>query len=229
MVEKAKILLVEDDITLGFVTRDNLELNNYEILYADTGEKALQIFREKEIDLVILDIMLPDINGFDIAEKIRFQDKNLPIIFLSAKSLVEDRIKGLRLGADDYIVKPFSIEELILRINVFLKRKYGSGIQDSSIRISSYIFDYRNLILQNGEFNQNLTQKEADVLKILTENQNNICKRHEILIAVWGEDDYFLGRSLDVFISRLRKYLRKDPNISIENIHSVGFKLKVMT
>lgn len=227
MTEKAKILYVEDDLTLGFVTRDNLERNNFSVLYADNGTTALELFQNQSPDLIVLDIMLPDINGFEIAKRIRMQDHHIPILFLSAKSLVEDRIKGLRLGADDYLVKPFSIEELILKINIFLARRHSNHSNPEIITINQYRFHYKNLLLECGELKRTLTQKEADVLKILAENSNTICKRSEILIAVWGDDDYFLGRSLDVFISRLRKYLKKDPSIRIENIHSVGFSLKI--
>jgi len=225
MNAKAHLLYVEDDESLSFVTRDNLELQGYEVTYCKDGQQAMQVIAEQSFDLCILDVMLPEVDGFALAKEIRRTDTHVPILFLTAKSLKEDRIFGLKLGADDYITKPFSIEELILRIEVFLRR---SGVRQpiaaATTNIGRYEFDYPNLALScNGETNR-LTQKEADLLKFLSENRNQVVKRSTILEQLWGEDDYFLGRSLDVFISRLRKYLRQDENIKIENIHSVGFR-----
>ena len=224
---KAHILYVEDDESLSFVTRDNLELQGYEITHCPDGKEALAKIHEQDFDLCILDVMLPDVDGFTVAKEIRQYDKETPILFLTAKSLKEVRLRGLRLGADDYITKPFSIEELILKVEVFLRRsKISPTPSPGRFRLGRFELDHQNLsLLYNGE-NMQLTQKEADLLKLFAENPNQILKRSDILKQIWGDDDYFLGRSLDVFISRLRKYLRDDKTLKVENIHGVGFRLK---
>lgn len=227
MSEKSKILYVEDDETLSFVTKDNLELNGYHVDHCLNGESAVESFFTGQYDLCILDVMLPKMDGFAVAEKIRATDPNVPILFLTAKSMKEDRIHGLKLGADDYITKPFSIEELILKIEVFLRRKYVSVSVNDMYKVGTYDFDYRNLMLSLNGDERNLTQKEADLLKMLLDHKNNVVKRSVILEKLWGEDDYFLGRSMDVFISRLRKYLSGDSKIKLDNIHGVGFKLVI--
>ncbi len=171
--------------------------------------------------------MLPDTDGYTIAAEIRRHDKQTPILFLTAKSLKEDRLHGLRLGADDYITKPFSIEELILKVEVFLRRSSISTPQPQDhFKIGKFEFDYKNLQLREGSESRRLTQKEADLLRVFSQHKNEVIRRSDILKRLWGEDDYFLGRSLDVFISRLRKYLRSDEQLKIENIHGVGFRLK---
>ncbi|MBK8625172.1 MAG: response regulator transcription factor [Saprospiraceae bacterium] len=222
-----KILYVEDDETLSFVTKDNLELHGYDVVHCMDGESAIETFFKGNFDLCILDVMLPKMDGFGVAEKIRATDPNIPIIFLTAKSMKDDRIHGLKLGADDYMTKPFSIEELILKIEVFLRRKYVSVSINDQYKVGKYSFDYRNLTLSLESDNRSLTQKEADLLKMLLDHKNNVVKRSLILEKLWGEDDYFLGRSMDVFISRLRKYLSDDPKIKLDNIHGVGFKLVI--
>jgi len=227
MSEKSKILYVEDDETLSFVTKDNLELHGYKVDHCLDGESAIESFFNESYDLCILDVMLPKMDGFAVAEKIRATDPNIPILFLTAKSMKDDRIHGLKIGADDYITKPFSIEELILKIEVFLRRKYVSVSVNDQYKVGNYNFDYRNLILSLDGDDRSLTQKEADLLKMLLDHKNNVVKRSLILEKLWGEDDYFLGRSMDVFISRLRKYLSGDPKIKLDNIHGVGFKLMI--
>lgn len=225
---KAKLLYVEDDESLSFVTRDNLELQGYEVTHCNNGKTAFEHFRKDKFELCILDVMLPEMDGFALAEEIRRYDKQIPIIFLTAKSLKEDKLYGLKLGADDYLTKPFSIEELILKIEIFLRRSQIAKPHPAShFGIGKYNFDHDNLTLYLGQEERTLTQKEADLLKLFAENKNLVLKRSDILIQLWGEDDYFLGRSLDVFISRLRKYLQKDESIRIENIHGVGFRMKV--
>lgn len=226
---KAHLLYVEDDESLSFVTRDNLELQGYEITHCATGKEAIQIIDHNtpDIDLYILDVMLPDIDGFAIARRIREQDTHTPILFLTAKSLKEDRLKGLRLGADDYITKPFSIEELMLKVEIFLRRSQISMPEaPTAYTLGQFQFDHQNLLLKGDSEPRQLTQKEADLLKLFAEQPNQVIRRSDILKQLWGEDDYFLGRSLDVFISRLRKYLRADSRLKIENIHGVGFRLK---
>ena len=223
---KAHLLYVEDDESLSFVTRDNLELQGYRITYCPDGKTALEALADHRFDLCILDVMLPEIDGFTLAKEIRKYNTQVPILFLTARSLKEDRIHGLRLGADDYITKPFSIEELILKIEVFLKRsKITQPEQPSHFRLGKFEFDYHNLKLKMDEEERRLTQKEADLLKFFVDNRNQVVKRSLILRQIWGEDDYFMGRSLDVFISRLRKYLQQDEQLKIENIHGVGFRL----
>lgn len=227
---KANIFYVEDDESLSYVTKDNLELNGYAVTYSDTGDNAMSVIRSgRRFDLCILDVMLPGVDGFTLAEEIRKHDEIVPIIFLTAKSMKQDKIHGLTIGADDYMTKPFSIEELLLKIDIFLRRtKYTTIVKGNApIGIGNYAFDYKNLNLQCGDYAETLTQKEADLLKLLSENRNQVVKRSFILETIWGKDDYFLGRSLDVFISRLRKYLNNDDRIKIENIHGVGFKFKV--
>lgn len=225
---KAHLLYVEDDVSLSFVTRDNLELQGYQITLCMDGRSALEVARQKKFDLCILDVMLPEMDGFTLASEIRQFDPEIPIIFLTAKSLKEDKIKGLKLGGDDYITKPFSIEELILKVEVFLKRRNVVAPESVSMyRFSNFEFDYPNLTLRENGHNDTLTQREADLLKLFLDHPNQVIKRSEILEKLWGEDDYFLGRSLDVFISRLRKYLKNDENLKIENIHGVGFRFKL--
>lgn len=227
---KAHLFYVEDDESLSYVTRDNLELNGYQVTYCEDGQKALDTIRSgQKFDLCILDVMLPEVDGFTLAQEIRKRDEQVPIIFLTAKSMKQDKIHGLTIGADDYITKPFSIEELLLKIDIFLRRSRYTGIlkANTPVNIGHYAFDYKNLSLSMDSYAETLTQKEADLLKLLCENRNQVVKRSFILETIWGKDDYFLGRSLDVFISRLRKYLQQDERIKIENIHGVGFKFRV--
>lgn len=222
---KAHILYVEDDQSLSFVTRDNLELQGYKITHCADGNEALEILKENEFDLYVLDVMLPGVDGFTIAEEVRKFDTEAPILFLTAKSMKEDKIYGLRLGADDYITKPFSIEELILKIEIFLRRsKISRPAAPVQYQLGNYAFDYPNLSLAISGKEKRLTQKEADLLRYFLDHRGQILKRSEILEEIWGRDDYFLGRSLDVFISRLRKYLKEDPEVKIENIHGIGFR-----
>jgi len=225
-MSKAKLLYVEDDETLSFVTKDNLEINGYEVTHCADGKEAMEAFGKDGYDLAILDVMLPQMDGFSVAQKIREKDSHIPILFLTAKSLKEDKLKGLSIGADDYITKPFSIEELILRIEVFLKRKYVNKTEATNYEVGHFQLDHPNLILYAGEeVIKKMTQKECDLLQLLIINKNQTLKRSEILKRLWGEDDYFLGRSMDVFISRLRKYLSSDDRLKIENVHGVGFRL----
>lgn len=224
-MKKIKILYTEDDETLAFLTKDNLEQNNYEVLHCCDGKSGLETFKKEDFDICILDIMMPKMDGFDLATEIRKLDHDVPIIFLSAKTLKEDRIKGLRLGADDYLVKPFSIEELLLKIEIFLKRtQKNTAIEKSVYEIGKYQFDTKNFILFNEQEKIGLTQRESELLKLFLDNKNSVLKREQILTSLWGTDDYFMGRSLDVFISRLRKILSNESGIAIENLHGIGFR-----
>ncbi|WP_456313279.1 response regulator transcription factor [Pseudomonas shirazensis] len=223
-----KILYTEDDETLAFLTKDNLEQNNYEVIHCSDGKSGLENFKKEEFDICIFDIMMPKMDGFELATEIRKTNTDIPIIFLSAKILKEDRLKGLRLGADDYLVKPFSIEELLLKIEIFLKRSQKNNVVENSVyEIGKYQFDYKNFFLFNEDEKISLTQREAELLKLFFDNKNMVLKREKILSALWGNDDYFMGRSLDVFISRLRKMLINEKEIAIENIHGVGFRFKM--
>ncbi|MHC0441214.1 MULTISPECIES: response regulator transcription factor [unclassified Flavobacterium] len=227
-MKQFKILYTEDDETLAFLTKDNLEQSNYEVVHCCDGESGLQTFKKEKFDICIFDIMMPKMDGFDLATEIRKLNTDIPIIFLSAKTLKEDRIKGLRLGADDYLVKPFSIEELILKIEIFLKRSQKNvPLEKSVYEIGKYQFDINNFILFNESEKISLTQREAELLKLFLDNKNLVLKREQILTALWGTDDYFMGRSLDVFISRLRKILTGEKGISIENLHGIGFRFSV--
>ena len=224
---KYKILYAEDDETLAFLTKDNLEMH-YDVTHCTDGEMCLKAFKSEAFDICIFDIMMPKMDGFELAEKIRQLNADVPIIFLSAKTLKEDRIKGLRLGADDYLVKPFSIEELLLKIEIFLKRSQKNTMIENVIyTVGKYQFDHKNYLVFTDTEKISLTQREAELLKLFLDNKNVVMKREEILKSLWGNDDYFMGRSLDVFISRLRKILADEKGITIENLHGIGFKFNV--
>ena len=230
-MEKIRVLLVEDDESLGFVVKDNLEFHGFAVDLQKDGLAAKESFQKNTYDICVLDVMLPKMDGFTLAESIRELDKQIPIIFLTAKSMKEDRLKGFKLGGDDYLTKPFSVEELILRMEVFLRRSSQNEIaaeNNNVFQIGQYNFDYRNLRLQLGNDGEerSLTQREADLLKLLLDHKNNLVTREYVLTNIWGEDDYFKGRSMDVFISRLRKYLNQDPGLQIKNVHGVGFRLE---
>lgn len=222
-----RILYVEDDENLALVTTHNLEKSGYHVIHSSDGSMAWETFNKEKVDLCILDIMLPSMSGFVLASKIRSLNPDVPVIFLTAKSLLEDKISGLQIGADDYLTKPFSYVELDFKIKIFLKRSVVKKEDVSIMQIGSFSFDFDNLVFGNEHEKHRLTLKEAELLKFLYQRKNKVLKRDEILIGVWDNDDYFIGRSLDVFISRLRKYLSKLDNVKIENIHGVGFKMVV--
>jgi len=229
-MRNARILYVEDDLTLSFLTRDNLERAGYTIDSCEDGISAYEKIANGNYDLYILDVMLPKIDGYTLARKIREKDEAVPILFLSAKSTIDDKLYGLNLGADDYITKPFSIEELILKIEVFLKRSSidTSRLQKEKIfTIGSFTFSLSGLQLTKGGETHDLTHREAELLAYLYTHSGSILKRDDILNKVWGDDHFFSSRSLDVFISRLRKLLQSDPAIKIENIHNIGYRLVV--
>ncbi|MGN6437925.1 MAG: response regulator transcription factor [Agriterribacter sp.] len=222
---KAKVLLAEDDLSLGYVIKDNLEQDGYHVVLCPDGEQAIHNFQKEEFDIVLLDVMMPNKDGFTVAKKIRQKSDVVPILFITAKSLEEDRLKGFATGADDYIIKPFSMKELIKRMEVFLRRTrklYSDSVQEFTV--GKLRFSYTDLKIYNGEEPTSLTQKEAELLKFLCEHRNHILKREEVLLNVWGKDDYFLGRSMDVFITKLRKHFKADPAINLETIHGVGFR-----
>jgi DNA-binding response OmpR family regulator len=223
-----KILLVEDDNSLSFLLADNLEQSGYKVVVAADGEKAWNIFCKHDFDLVVCDVMLPRLDGFSLGEKMKQKNPEIPLIYLSARGEKDDRIKGLKLGADDYMTKPFSIEELELRILIALKRIQNTPNSiETSVEIDNaglFKLDYLNLTLEGPDGKQRLTPKEASLLKLFFQHPNQVLKRDQILIKLWGRDDYFLGRSLDVFISRLRKYIQSDSTLKITNIPTIGFR-----
>lgn len=223
-----RILLVEDDPNLGFVIKDNLSIKGYDVTLCTDGEQAEHSFRSAPFHICIFDVMLPRKDGFTLAREVRAKNKNVPIIFLTAKSMMEDKLEGFQTGADDYITKPFSLDELYYRIEVFLRRSNEPvPSAETTFSIGEFSFDYSRLLIRRNGVEKSLTQKEAEVLRFLCVNRERVLKREEILNQIWGDDDYFMGRSLDVFISKLRKYLREDPAISIANYHGVGFRLEV--
>lgn len=226
-----KILLVEDDEALRFIVKDNLGQHNYEVLAAADGREALELFDKNSFDLIILDVMLPKIDGFQVAEKIRKTNEQVPIIFLTARSMTEDKIKGLTIGGDDYIPKPFSMEELLLKIKIFLRRSQSQPLnetgEDGYMQIGRFSFHPEELTLSIDDTTRSLTMKEAELIRFFAEHPNKVLSRNEILEKVWGSDDYFLGRSLDVFISRLRKYFKADSSVKIVNLHGIGFRFSV--
>lgn len=229
MLDAKRILLVEDDPNLGFVIKDNLSMKGYDVTLCKDGVEGEQSFHNSSYNLCIFDIMLPKKDGFALAKSVRSKNANIPILFLTAKSMVEDKLEGFRSGADDYITKPFSLEELLCRIEVFLRRSPGPSLtrEEKVVGLGQFLFDFSNLTLTKNDIEKTLTQKEAEVLKLLYYHRNRVLKREEILKHVWGDDDYFMGRSMDVFISKLRKYLREDPTVQIVNYHGIGFKLEV--
>jgi DNA-binding response OmpR family regulator len=227
----AKILLVEDDTNLGIVLSDFLEICNYDVVLAIDGNSGMEFFKNGDFDLCILDVMLPFKDGFTIAEEIRVKNPEIPIIFLTAKNMEKDKIRGLKIGADDYITKPFSTEELSLRIEAILRRSKYSIIKNdvpAVFSIGTYSFDYNNHLLKSKKGEVRLTRKEAEVLRLLSINMNQLVRREVVLKNIWGEDDYFMGRSMDVYITKLRKFLSEDPKVSIVNIPRTGFKLEVV-
>ena len=230
MEKKATLLYVEDDLTLSFVTRDNLEMRGYIVDFCEDGLTALEMINGKAYDLCILDVMLPKMDGFALATKIREKNAEIPILFLTARSTKEDRLHGLQLGADDYITKPFSIEELVLKIEVFLRRSkivVSSSQRSQVVQLGRFKYDSTNHQLTGMGETHSLTHRENELLSHFVGNLNRIIKREDLLIEVWGNDHFFASRSLDVFISRLRKLLKGDPGVMIENIHNVGYRLKV--
>jgi DNA-binding response OmpR family regulator len=225
MQKKIKLLLAEDDLQLGFIIRDNLEEAGFEVINCPDGELAWEFYQKKKPDLCILDVNMPYKDGFTVAKKIRLKNDVIPILFLTAKSLEADKLKGFAAGADDYIVKPFSMKELLLRVNVFLRRS-KMLIQESpgSYAIGTALFLPGELKLVTNEEAVTLTVREKELLEFLCNHPNKILKREDILVNVWGKNDFFLGRSMDVFITRLRKHLNAGSGVTIETIHGVGYR-----
>lgn len=222
-----KVLLVEDDTNLGFVIKDHLEFRKYAVTHCADAESAWKLFQETEFEICVLDIMLPGKSGLDLIKLIRNKNEAVPVIFISARSLSEDKIHGFKLGADDYIIKPFSIEELVLRMEVILKRIKKLNLVKETFSIGDYLFNYREQLLSCADDSVKLTKKEAEIIKLLCTHVNSTVKREDILNLIWGDDDYFMGRSLDVYISRIRRYFKNDPKVELSNVFGVGFKLTI--
>ena len=222
------IFLVEDDLSFGSVMKSYLEINDYQVTWVDDGKHALDRFRNGKYHICILDVMLPNIDGFTIGKEIRTIDKDIPMVFLTAKALKEDILKGYNVGADDYITKPFDTEVLLCKISAIIKRQTTNpAIEEVIFTIGSYRFDSKLRQIQHGDSIQKLSPKESDLLKLLCQNKNELLSRETALRKIWGDDGYFTARSMDVFITKLRKYLADDPNIEIKNIHGSGFILDI--
>lgn len=223
-----KILLVEDDPNLGNLLQDSLELKNYQVTLKRNGEEGFTEFKLQKFDMCILDVMMPKKDGFTLAKDIRKINSQVPIIFLTAKTLKEDTIEGLKIGADDYITKPFSMEELVLRMeNIFKRTPKVETSEQNLFKIGNYDFDNSSRALTINGNTIKLTTKESELLKMLALYQDRLLEREIALNTVWGTDSYFAGRSMDVYIAKLRKYLKDDPRVEILNVHGTGFKLLV--
>jgi DNA-binding response OmpR family regulator len=222
---RATILFAEDDTSLAFMLKDALEEEGYKVVHCADGQTAIDTFDKDKFDICLLDIMMPYKDGFTVAKKIRQQTDVIPVLFLTTKSMEEDRLKGYDTGADDYIAKPFSMPELLKKIEVFLRRTrklHSDKVIDYTL--GKIVFSPTNLKVITPNETFTITQKENELLRFLCEHRNQVIKREEVLINVWGKDDFFLGRSMDVYMARLRKYLKADPDVTIETIHGLGFR-----
>lgn len=226
---KVKILLVEDDTSLGFIVSDSLKSSGYDVTLCTDGSEGFKSFNENDFHMCIFDVMMPKKDGFTLAKDVRKMNATIPILFLTAKSNDQDKVEGFKSGGDDYLTKPFNVEELQLRVAALLRRvNIQSDSKEKDVfMLGSYQFDTINYELKHEEFEKILTKKEAQILKILCKFANQVVAREVVLNAVWGQDDYFVGRSLDVFITKLRKYLKYDERIQISNVHGIGFKLEI--
>lgn len=227
--EHPKILLAEDDLNLGVLLADYLETEGFNVKLCKDGEHGLKAFQSGTFDLCLLDVMMPKRDGFSLARDIRSRDKNIPIIFITARSLKEDKLKGYGLGADDYIIKPFDEEELLWKIKAVIRRlpELRQHQKTEMIVVGNYLFDVCNQCLTTDGKTRRITEKESGILKYLCDHRNRLIKREDMLKDLWGENNYFYGRSLDVFITKIRKYLKEDPALNIENVFGVGFIFNV--
>ena len=226
-MKKAKVLYVEDEVFLAKIVSETLQGRGYEVVLESDGGKAVQRFAEIKPDVCVLDIMLPNKDGFSIADEIREKDAQVPIIFLSAKSQTSDVVNGFKLGANDYIRKPFSIEELIVRIENVLRNKFEIPAAQEEVSFGQYTFNIKRQILSQGEEQRKLSYRESELLRLLYENRDKIVERSEILTLLWGSDSFFNSRNLDVYITKLRNYLKSDPSIEIITIKGIGYRFVV--
>jgi DNA-binding response OmpR family regulator len=224
---KASILLAEDDPNLGQLLKNYLTAREYETTLVTDGARAMQVFRKEKYQLCLLDVMMPELDGFTLAKEIRALDPHIPVIFLTAKNLKEDVIEGFKSGADDYLTKPFSMEELIYRIEAILRRASGKPADTSAgfYTIGKFTFDVTKQILTGNDQPRKLTTKESELLELLCRHRNEVLERNFALKSIWIDDNYFNARSMDVYITKLRKYLSRDPSVEILNIHGKGYKL----
>ncbi|HET8962440.1 MAG TPA: response regulator transcription factor [Chitinophagales bacterium] len=226
--QKTRILLVEDDPNFGAVLKDYLTMNDFNVTLATDGEKGVEIFKKDDFNLCILDVMMPKKDGFTTATEIKRMNPEIPVIFLTAKTLQQDIIEGFKLGADDYITKPFNSEELLYRISAVLKRgRLKQNNQQKEFQVGKYHFNYKSRILTHEGIQEKLSPKESELLRMFCMKVNDILYREEALKQIWGRDDYFTARSMDVFVTKLRKYLKDDPTLEIVNIHGNGFRLNM--
>ena len=228
--DKTRILLAEDDKNLGTILKSYLEAKGFPTTLCVNGQEAFDMFTKEEYDFCIVDVMMPVKDGFTLAKDIRNIDRKIPILFLTAKSLQQDKLKGFEVGADDYLTKPFNMDELLMRIQAILRRLSGTsttGGKDNIYKVGSLIFDFNRQVLKSGDKEDKLTSKEAGLLKLLVENVNEVVDRSIALNRIWKDDSYFNARSMDVYITKLRKYLKSDPSVELINVHGVGFKLVI--
>ncbi|MBD2700574.1 response regulator transcription factor [Spirosoma sp. BT702] len=225
----ATVLLIEDEVALGMIVKDSLEVRGFTVRYAADGDVALADFRQERPDIVVADVMMPNMDGFSVAQQIRQTDPDVPILFLTARSQTADVVRGFELGGNDYLKKPFSLDELIVRINALLRRNVavGPAATSDSVRIGRYQFDAPKQKLSFNGQDTLLSHREAELLRHLYEQRNQVLERNAVLIELWGDDSFFNGRSLDVFITKLRRHLRDDPQIQIINVRGIGYKLIV--
>ncbi len=226
-MNKKKILLVEDDINLGSILCDFLIIKKFEVDLCKNGNEGFESFQKNKYDICILDVMMPRKDGFTLAKEIRAVNKNVPIIFLTAKSMLNDKVEGFNIGADDYITKPFNTEELILRINAIIRRSSNNINESELFEIGKYEFDYKKRLLSINKKSRTLTSKETELLKLLCVNNNSTLTRETALTYIWKNDNYFTSRSMDVYITKLRNFLKEDKSIEIVNVHGVGFMLMI--
>ncbi len=224
---KIKILYVEDDPSLGFVVQDGLMAAGYTVHLCRDGKSALQQYNQKTYDICVLDVMLPEKDGFSLAQDIRKVNTQVPILFLTARGRIEDKMTGYDVGADDYLTKPFEQQELLMKIKALLRRSTDQTEEKGNYQVGDYSYHPETMMLAHSEEERRLTKTESKVLGLLCEHKNRVMERDLLLNLVWGKDDYQTGRSLDVYLSKLRKYLARDPRIRIENVHGVGFKLEI--
>ena len=227
MTPKINTLLVEDDKNLGVILKKYLEAKDIPVTLCTNGEEALNTFKKGGFNFCILDVMMPVLDGFTLSQELKKLDKNIPIIFLTAKTTQQDVLKGFRLGADDYITKPFSMDELLMRIRAVFNRTSADTAAATSYKLGSFVFDAPRHVLKKNDVSRKLTSKEADLLLLLCENMNETLERSVALQKVWLEESYFAARSMDVYITKLRKYFKDDPKVDLVNVHGVGFKLMV--
>jgi len=227
MSEKVKILLAEDDANLGTLLTNFLKAKGFDVTLCVDGEIAIKRFNEQVFDFLILDVMMPVKDGFSVAKEVRQSDQETPILFLTAKSMKEDKLTGFDVGADDYMTKPFAMEELLARISAILKRSYKEGKRETSFVLGDVNYDYMSQLVKIGGEEKKLTTKENELFYLLVKNKSDVLDRNEALRKVWGDDNYFNGRSMDVYITKLRKYLSASKKVEIMNVHGKGFRLLI--